>query len=57
MTPFDPMLCPTALDAIVPTTPVEEIVASSAAPYLAGGLIVMAIALTALLILRFFRKK
>jgi hypothetical protein len=57
MTPFDSMLCPTALDAIVPTTPVEEIAASSAAPYLAGGLIVMAIALTALLILRFFRKK
>ena len=54
---FAPFLYPTALDAIVPTTPVEEIAASSAAPYLAGSLIVMAVAVTALLILRFFRKK
>ena len=46
-----------ALDAIVPATPVEEIANSPAAPYLAAGLTVMAIAATALLILRLFRKK
>ena len=50
-------LFPTVLDAIVPTTPVEEIANASAAPLLASGLIVMAVAVTALLILRFFRKK
>lgn len=48
---------PAAADAIVPADPVEEIAQSGAAPYLAGALIVMVIAATALLILRFFRKK
>ena len=29
-------LCATALDAIVSTTPIEEVAGSSAAPFLAG---------------------